>query len=65
MQPGFVATERIAQDMAKFGFDASKGATPTSVGAVVAWLATDDHAADLHGTTVAAQELGPDLGLTG
>ena len=65
VSPGFVATERMVMDMAEFGFDASVGATPTSVGVVVAWLATDDHAAAHHGTTVAAQELGPDLGLTG
>ena len=63
VSPGFVATERIAIDMAEFGFDASKGATPTSVGVVVAWLATGDNAAAHHGTTVAAQELGPELGL--
>ncbi len=65
VSPGFVATERIAIDMAEFGFDASKGATPTSVGVVVAWLATDDNAAAHHGSTVAAQELGPQLGLSG
>ncbi|HEY5888464.1 MAG TPA: hypothetical protein VIT24_12085, partial [Acidimicrobiales bacterium] len=63
--PGFVATERMVMDMAEFGFDASMGATPTSVGVVVAWLATDDHAAAHHGTTVAAQTLGPELGLSG
>jgi len=63
VSPGFVATERMVMDMAEFGFDASMGATPTSVGVVVAWLATDDHAAAHHGTTVAAQELGPELGL--
>ena len=64
VSPGFVATERIAIDMAEFGFDASKGATPTSVGVVVAWLATGDNALAHHGSTVAAQELGPELGLT-
>ena len=65
VSPGFVATERMVIDMADFGFDASMGATPTSVGVVVAWLATGDNAAAHHGTTVAAQELGPQLGLTG
>ncbi len=65
VSPGFVATERMVMDMAEFGFDASMGATPTSVGVVVAWLAEDDHAAPYHGTTVAAQELGPELDLTG
>jgi NAD(P)-dependent dehydrogenase (short-subunit alcohol dehydrogenase family) len=63
VSPGFVATERMVQDMAEFGFDASMGATPQSVGVVVAWLATGDNAAAHHGQTVAAQELGPELGL--
>jgi NAD(P)-dependent dehydrogenase (short-subunit alcohol dehydrogenase family) len=63
VSPGFVATERMVQDMAEFGFDASMGATPQSVGVVVAWLATGDNAAAHHGRTVAAQELGPELGL--
>jgi NAD(P)-dependent dehydrogenase (short-subunit alcohol dehydrogenase family) len=63
VSPGFVATERMVQDMAEFGFDASMGATPASVGVVVAWLATGDNAAAHHGRTVAAQELGPQLGL--
>ena len=55
MQPGFIATERIAQDMAKFGFDASAGAPASVIGAVVAWLATDPEAAELNGTTIEAQ----------
>ena len=33
VQPGFVATERMAQDMGAFGFDASGGAPPDVVGA--------------------------------
>ena len=64
VSPGFVATERMVMDMAAFGFDASMGATPTSVGVVVAWVATDEHAVAHHGTTVAAQTLGPELGLS-
>jgi NAD(P)-dependent dehydrogenase (short-subunit alcohol dehydrogenase family) len=55
VQPGFIATERIAQDMAKFGFDASAGAPASVIGAVVAWLATDPGAAELNGTTIEAQ----------
>jgi NAD(P)-dependent dehydrogenase (short-subunit alcohol dehydrogenase family) len=41
INPGFVATERIAQDMGSHGFDASRGAPPDVVGAVVAWLAAN------------------------
>jgi NAD(P)-dependent dehydrogenase (short-subunit alcohol dehydrogenase family) len=55
VQPGFVATERIAQDMAKFGFDASAGAPAEVIGVVVAWLATQAEAAELNGTTIEAQ----------
>jgi NAD(P)-dependent dehydrogenase (short-subunit alcohol dehydrogenase family) len=55
VEPGYVATERIAQDMATFGFDASGGAPPDAIGAAVAWLATGDRALALSGTTVAAQ----------
>ena len=38
VQPGFIATERMAQDMGAFGFDASAGAPPDVLGAVVVWL---------------------------
>jgi NAD(P)-dependent dehydrogenase (short-subunit alcohol dehydrogenase family) len=54
VQPGFIATERIAQDMAGFGFDASTGAPADVVGAVVAWLVTTADAAP-NGSTVQAQ----------
>jgi len=52
LQPGFVATERLAIDMAEFGFDAQMGDPPEAVGAVVAWLATEDRAAEWHGLMV-------------
>jgi NAD(P)-dependent dehydrogenase (short-subunit alcohol dehydrogenase family) len=55
VQPGFIATERIAQDMAGFGFDASSGAPPDVVGAVVAWLVGDGAAETPNGSTVQAQ----------
>jgi len=55
VDPGFIATERIAQDMAKFGFDASTG-TPADVpAAVIAWLATSPEAPKYSGETVHAQ----------
>ena len=47
VSPGFVATERIAIDMAEFGFDASKGASPELIGRVVAWLATSGRRAGM------------------
>jgi NAD(P)-dependent dehydrogenase (short-subunit alcohol dehydrogenase family) len=46
LQPGFVATERMAQDMGRFEFDASSAAPPDVVGAVVAWLVTNPDAAE-------------------
>lgn len=54
VQPGFIATERIAADMGEFGFD-SKGAPADVVAAVVAWLATDKEAPAFCGTTLEAQ----------
>jgi NAD(P)-dependent dehydrogenase (short-subunit alcohol dehydrogenase family) len=54
VQPGFIATERIAHDMAEFGFDASSGAPPDVVGAVVAWLVGQDVVAN--GATLQAQD---------
>lgn len=46
VQPGFIATERMAQDMGAHGFDASGAAPPDVVGAVVAWLVTSPEAAE-------------------
>jgi NAD(P)-dependent dehydrogenase (short-subunit alcohol dehydrogenase family) len=63
LSPGFIATERIAQDMAQFGFDASKGAPADVVGAVAAWLATAPGAAGRNGQWVEAQPLCRELGL--
>jgi len=63
VQPGFIATERMAQDVARFGFDASSGAPPDVVGAVVVWLVTDPAAAEPNGRTVQAQEVCRDLNL--
>ena len=63
VSPGFVATERIAIDMAEFGFDASNGAAPDLIGQVVAWLATSGAAAEWNGRTLDAQSTARDLGL--
>jgi len=53
VQPGFIATERIAADMGDFGF--SGGAPADVVGAVVAWLATSPEAPRYSGRTIEAQ----------
>jgi len=63
LSPGFVATERIAIDMAEFGFDASTGAPPDVVGAVAAWLVTSPEAAERNGQWIEAQEVCAALGL--
>ena len=63
LSPGFIATERIAQDMAGFGFDASRGAPPDVVGAVAAWLVTSPEARERNGDWIEAQEVCRDLGL--
>jgi NAD(P)-dependent dehydrogenase (short-subunit alcohol dehydrogenase family) len=55
VDPGYIRTERIAQDMAKFGFEAS-GEPPEVVGAVVRWLASADEARKLNGQTIFAQQ---------
>jgi NAD(P)-dependent dehydrogenase (short-subunit alcohol dehydrogenase family) len=63
VQPGFIATERMAQDMGSFGFDASAGAPPDVVGAVVRWLVTDPAAAEPNGRNLEAQDVCRELGL--
>jgi NAD(P)-dependent dehydrogenase (short-subunit alcohol dehydrogenase family) len=63
LSPGFVATERIALDMAEFGFDATVGAPPDVVGAAAAWLVTSPEAAARNGEWIEAQDLCRQLGL--
>jgi NAD(P)-dependent dehydrogenase (short-subunit alcohol dehydrogenase family) len=63
VQPGFIATERMAQDMGAFGFDSTTGAPPDVVGAVVTWLVTDPAAAEPNGRNLEAQDVCRDLGL--
>ena len=53
VQPGFIATERMAADMAEFGF--SGGEPPEVVASVVRWLATEEEASQYTGQTVEAQ----------
>jgi NAD(P)-dependent dehydrogenase (short-subunit alcohol dehydrogenase family) len=68
VQPGFIATERMFQDMGNFNFDASTGAPPDVVGAVVAWLVTNPDAAEEvvaghDARNLEAQDVCRDLGL--
>ncbi len=63
IQPGFVATERIAQDMAAFGFDASTGAPAAVIGKVCRWLLEAPEAAQYNGQTIQGQELCSERGL--
>jgi NAD(P)-dependent dehydrogenase (short-subunit alcohol dehydrogenase family) len=68
VQPGFIATERMAQDMGQFGFGAATGAPPDVMGAVVAWLVTNGEAAEervagVDARSVEAQALCQELGL--
>ena len=63
VQPGFISTERIAQDMAKYGFDASKGAPCDVPAKVVRYLVTDPAADRYDGKNVEAQQLCHELGL--
>jgi NAD(P)-dependent dehydrogenase (short-subunit alcohol dehydrogenase family) len=56
LHPGFVATERIAIDMAEFGFDANAGAPADVVGAMTAWLVTSPDAKPLNGSWLEAQD---------
>jgi NAD(P)-dependent dehydrogenase (short-subunit alcohol dehydrogenase family) len=62
VEPGFIATERIAQDMAKFGIE-NAGAPAEVIGAVVAWLCTSDEATAFNGANVEAQYFCHERGL--
>ena len=57
VEPGYVATERIALDMARFGYDAAAGAPPDAIGAAVAWLAQAGRARDWSGKMFDAQQV--------
>ncbi len=64
VHPGFVAVERMRQDEAVLGVDASVGAPPDVVGACVAWLLADpERLARFAGKTVEAQDVCRNEGL--
>jgi NAD(P)-dependent dehydrogenase (short-subunit alcohol dehydrogenase family) len=54
VQPGLIATERIGQDMAKFGIQ-NLGAPMEVLGKVARWLATDPGAEAFNGQNIEAQ----------
>ncbi len=54
VQPGLIATERIGQDMAKFGIQ-NNGAPMEVMGKVVRWLCTDPEADRFNGRNIEAQ----------
>lgn len=62
LQPGFVTTERMKQDMVKFGFTA-QGAPPAVPAKVVRWLCTSPEADALNGDTIEAQQFCEERGL--
>jgi NAD(P)-dependent dehydrogenase (short-subunit alcohol dehydrogenase family) len=51
IEPGLIGAERMAIDMASFGFDAATMSPPDVIGAVAAWLVGSPDAADLNGQT--------------
>ena len=59
LQPGPIRTERIAQDMAGFGFAAGDDMwqPPEVIGEAIYWLATSPEANAYNGQTVQGQEL--------
>ena len=62
IQPGFVVTERMIQDMGEFGFGTT-GAPPVVPAKVVRWVCTDPGADALVGETIAAQPFCLERGL--
>jgi NAD(P)-dependent dehydrogenase (short-subunit alcohol dehydrogenase family) len=63
VQPGFVLTERMIQDMGAFGFDTASGAPPAVIGKVCVWLLESPDADRHNGKNIEAQDLCAELGL--
>lgn len=57
VDPGFVATERNAMLGGDIGRDLSRGAPPSLIGSIVAWMVTSSEADRFAGEMVKAQEL--------
>jgi NAD(P)-dependent dehydrogenase (short-subunit alcohol dehydrogenase family) len=64
LDPGFVITERMEVNAGALGLEGRyQGAPPTVPAAVIAWLATTPDAAELNGTSIAAQRFARERGL--
>jgi NAD(P)-dependent dehydrogenase (short-subunit alcohol dehydrogenase family) len=63
VQPGFILTERMVQDMGAFGFETTSGAPPVLLGKVCVWLLESPEADKHNGQNIEAQELCHELGL--
>jgi NAD(P)-dependent dehydrogenase (short-subunit alcohol dehydrogenase family) len=63
LEPGFVGTERMAQDLASFGFDASTGLSVDVPGEVCAYLASHPTPLAFSGRTIDAPSFAVDAGL--
>jgi NAD(P)-dependent dehydrogenase (short-subunit alcohol dehydrogenase family) len=63
LDPGYIVTERIIQDMAPFGFTAEGGSPPDVIGAAAAWLAGAPEALKYAGKEIHGQELTAELKL--
>lgn len=69
VQPGYIATERMAQDMGGFGLglDVSSGPPPDAVGAAIVWILSNPDAAEARvaqdARELEAQDLTAKLGL--
>jgi NAD(P)-dependent dehydrogenase (short-subunit alcohol dehydrogenase family) len=63
IEPGLIGTERMAIDMAEYGFDASEMTPPDVIGAVAAWLVRSPDAKERNGQTIDGQQTCRDLGL--
>lgn len=62
VDPGYTSTERIAQDMAKFGFE-DTGEPAEVTAAVVAWLADHEEAVKISGENIFAHQFCVEHGL--
>jgi NAD(P)-dependent dehydrogenase (short-subunit alcohol dehydrogenase family) len=62
VEPSYVTTERMKQDMEKFGF-VDKGAPPEVPAKVVRWLCTDPEADQFLGMNIEAQQFCHERGL--
>jgi NAD(P)-dependent dehydrogenase (short-subunit alcohol dehydrogenase family) len=63
LQPGFITTERMVQDMGPFGFDASTGAPAAVLGKACRWLLESPDAPAFSGQNLEAQDLVSERGL--